>query len=786
MRLTGLVVMWTIIACSPVAARGSGTVPVVPLHYSLVLTPDFGKKILTGEESVELRVSGATSIITLNAVDISFDTVRVVSGSRAQAGVVTGTNDTRTISVKDPVGPGPVTIHINYRAPIRDNCCGFYAVRAANNRYGVLHSAARRVFPSFDDPAMKATFDVSVVADTADQALSNGVVVTDTPGPGAMKHTIRFSRTAKISTYLVTLVVGRFQCHAGSSDGIPIRLCGAATEKRQATFGLQAAEAMLRYYNRYFGTKYPFGKLDIVGLPDIPGAMESAGCILALDAIVFVDPATAPEDALKNTAVSIAHEIGHQWFGNLVTMKSWNEAWLSEGLSTWISYKAVAAWKPAWNVYLNQLGRIAEAMNLDSVSSTPPVRSFETPGPIAYDKSAAVVQMVEGYIGESALRKGLQSYIKRHAYGNARGEDLWREISARSGKPVDQIMASFITQPGIPAVTISRACQNGDTTLTFRQQRYILNRPAGQTAGSERWSIPVCVGSDARRQCHILSKPEERIVLKACEPVFVNTDARGYYRSVYDSTDFLALAAANSGLSAAERVSLINDAWAAVRAERVHVGAFLNVTASMANETAVLPFVSGNLEYLREYIVSDADRDDFDRWGRTTFGQRMRVFQGDNGCDAAVHRELVDKLARSTNARERIDATSRLALCEDPQLIEQTWALVVSGKLSNAEARNLRSSLFLRRAVRPTVWQLLQRDWKEIEKHGLVTAGLFNQDLAQFCDSRSQREITAFFQSVALTSPQKMALDRALNRVAECAVQRDRLQPQLHSWLKNQ
>src|SRR5688572_25177915 len=161
-------------------------------------------------------------------------------------------------------------------------------------------------------------------------------------------------------------------------------------------------------------------------------------------------------------------------------------------------------------------------------------------------------------------------------------------------------MASFITQPGIPAVTISRACENGKPMLTLLQQRYILNRPAGQAAGSERWSIPVCAGSDARRQCRILSKPEERIVLKSCEPVFVNTDARGYYRSIYDSADFLALAAANSGLSAAERVTLINDAWAAVRAERVDVAAFLNVATSMANETAVLPFVSWNLEYLRE------------------------------------------------------------------------------------------------------------------------------------------------------------------------------------------
>jgi hypothetical protein len=314
------------------------------------------------------------------------------------------------------------------------------------------------------------------------------------------------------------------------------------------------------------------------------------------------------------------------------------------------------------------------------------------------------------------------------------------------------------------------------------QQRYTLDRPANQQ--SERWTIPVCIGGDSR-PCRILSKPEEQITLKSCDPVFVNTEARGYYRSIYDPADFRALADGNSRLNAAERVSLMNDAWAAVRAEHLNVAGFLDVAVSLANEPAVLPFVSRNLKYLREYIVSDVDRADFDKWGRGTFGRRMNAFQG-NDCDAAAHSDLVSRLARSTDPKERIDITSRLGLCEEPELVEQNWALVVSGQLSNAEARNLRSSLFSSPGARPILLRLLLRDWKEVDKRGLVTPGLFNQDLAQFCDSNSHREMTAFFPSVTLTGTQRMALDRSLTRIAACAVERDRLQPQMHSWLRNQ
>lgn len=756
-------VVWVIFVCS-LAAYARGAATPAPIRYALVFTPDFEKKTLAGDETIEMQLPAAISSFDLDAEGIAFGAVRVVSAGIEQEAVVSARTDrpVATISTKNPIGPGRATIRIEFRAPIRDTCCGFYAARSGNDRFGVLHSNARRAFPSFDDPAMKAKFDISVVADVADLALSNGAVISDTPGPEPGKHTVRFSTTASISTYLVTLVVGPLRCRSGSSDGIPVRICGAPRDERLAAFALDGAEEMLRFYDRYFGVKYPFGKLDIAGLPDIPGAMESAGCILALDSSVFVDP-NSSEDTLANTAIGpLAHEIGHQWLGDLVTLKSWDEFWLNEGMATWIAYKAAGQWKPNWHVELKELARTNEAMNLDALPSTPPVRSLNPPSAISYDKAAAVLRMVEAYTGEESFRNALRRYVKRYAFGNVRSEDLWNELAATTRKPVDHILADFITQPGVPVVMVHSSC-DGDKSIVRLQQE-------------GHWTIPVCVRNGAQRECRVLGGNEERVVLRTCGPVFANAGANGYYRSVYERKDLLALAGTESFLTAPERISLVNDAWAAVRSSRLDLGDFLTVAKSARNTPAVLPFVNVALAYLSDSIASEADRAALDRWRGVTV----------ETCDSTRHAELVQKLLRSTDAKERMDTTSRLARCDAPDLVEQTWSLLFSGKLTNAEARNLRSSLFLRRAARPIALRLLLRDWKDIEKHGLITAGLFNQDLAQFCDLESRDEIARFFASVAVPPPAKAPLERALDRIGQCAAERERLQPQLHVWLISQ
>ncbi|MGH9160067.1 MAG: M1 family metallopeptidase, partial [Vicinamibacteraceae bacterium] len=521
-----------------------------------------------------------------------------------------------------------------------DKLRGFYLSKANGRKYAVTQmeaTDARRAFPSFDEPAFKAVFEISVMADDGDTVISNGAQISDTPGPEPGKHTVKFAPTQKMSSYLVAMLVGDFVCREGTSDGTALRICSTPDKKALTAFALEAAQQQLAFYNNYYGIKYPFGKLDIIGVPDFAaGAMENAGAITFREQYLLADPQRASLSVKKRIAAILSHEIAHQWFGNLVTMKWWDDIWLNEGFATWMANKPLAAWRPDWHVELDDVEATQRALALDALRSTRAIRTkVETPeeinevfDAIAYEKSAAMLRMIESYVGEEVFRKSVASYLEKYAFANAGAEDFWNEVARVSGKPVDKIMASYVDQPGVPVLSVSSRCQGSTTEVKLRQERFI-GTPGAKPPTPQTWTLPVCLrGADgAGVTCEIMSQADQTLTLPSCsDDVFINPGSHGYYFSQYEPDALAAFASGRAdGLEATERLGLLGDEWWMVRAGRHDIDGFVDLTASLADDpaSAVAEAVADRLSYAGEYLVEERQQPAFQAWIRTTFGPAL-------------------------------------------------------------------------------------------------------------------------------------------------------------------
>jgi puromycin-sensitive aminopeptidase len=620
----------------------------VPENYKLTFTPDFNKNNFAGEEVITIQMLKPSSQIVLNSADIEINQASVVSSGVTQTPTVTFDKEKEmvTFAVGKELQPGPVTLNIRYVGILNDQLRGFYLGKdAQGHKYAVTQleaTDARRAFPCFDEPAYKATFDITVVADKGLIAISNAKMISDVPGPGE-KHTVSFATSQKMSSYLAAIAVGNFEYIEGEVEGIPIRIYSMPGKKELGRFALQATEYSLAYYNRYFGIKYPYGKLDWIALPDFSaGAMENIGFITSREAELQVDEQHVSLAHEKNVAITVTHEIAHQWFGDLVTMSWWDDIWLNEGFATWMEGKPVDAWKPDWHVGLDEVSRgdiltTVGALNIDSLASTRAIHQpVETPGQIqelfdgiAYGKAAAVLRMIETYIGPETFRAGVNEYLKRHAYGNATAEDFWTTLAQVSKKPVDQIMATFVKQPGVPMVSLKAQCTGNSTMVSMKQQRYFYDRAKLDAANDQLWQVPVCLksgpasGSGQRpQQCELLTKREESFTIPGCSAwVLGNAGGTGYYRTAYEPEAVHALAHdAEAVLTPQERLLLLIDTWASVRVGRQPVGDYLTLAEGVKTEpvTAVMALVLGQLNGIGRNIVTDDDRPAYQLWVRNT------------------------------------------------------------------------------------------------------------------------------------------------------------------------
>ncbi|HEY6361709.1 MAG TPA: M1 family metallopeptidase [Vicinamibacterales bacterium] len=851
--------VFLVLTTSAAAQRLSGA--VVPDHYTLWFAPDLQKDTFKGRETIRVQLKVPASSITLHAAEIDFDEVRIEAGGREQPARVTLDEkaETATLTVPEEMPAGPAAIHISYTGILNDKLRGFYRSEANGRKYAVTQmeaTDARRAFPSFDEPIYKATFEISLTIASGDTAISNGAQVSDTPGPEPGTHTLRFARTRKMSTYLVAMIVGDFACREGAADGTPLRICSTPDKRALTGFALESARQQLEYFNAYFGIRYPFDKLDIVAIPDFAaGAMENVGAITFRERLLLVDPERASLGVRKQVASILAHEIAHMWFGNLVTMKWWDDIWLNEGFATWAETKPVAAWRPEWNVHLDEASATQSALGLDALRSTRPIRTkVETPeeinevfDAIAYEKSAAVLRMLEGFVGEEGFRKGVSAYLTKHAFGNAAGEDFWTEMTAVTGRPIDRIMQSFVEQPGAPVVSVRTTCTGTTGEIMLRQERFVA--APGAEGLQQSWTMPVCFkAADGQPRCEVIARREHTVAAPSCNNVFANAKNRGYYFSEYTPDGVRSLSRVAAGLEPVERLGLLGDEWWMVRGGRHDVGVYLDLAASLSNDetAAVTDAIAGRLEFADAYLVRQPERARYEGWVRRRFGPTLRgmgipgdprdpderqsrratliQLLGVAGNDAEMQRRAralaegyiarpaslsgtlapavlrvaalagdamlygqyvaqVHKLAAQPEEYYRF--FNALPWFRDPALIRRTLAFAISPVVRTQDTGTLIANAIARPWSQDSAWEFTKAQWPTLVQKLGTFQGIptIISSLGSMCSTEKAAEVRQFFAKNPVPSSGR-TLRQAIERIETCAALAERQSGPMAAWLR--
>ena len=833
---------------------------VRPEHYTLTLTPDLKAATFSGIETIDVTLAEPVSAITLNSAEIAFQSVSVTANGKQQTATVSldKGKEQATFTVPDKLYAGKATLSITYTGILNNELRGFYLSKTGRRNYAVTQfepTDARRAFPSFDEPAFKASYDVSLVIDSADTAISNSPIAADTPGPAAGKHTLKFLTTPKMSTYLVAFLVGDFQCTAGESDGVVIRVCSTPDKVALTPYGVDVAKYVLHYYNNYFGIPYPLKKLDLIALPDFEaGAMENFGAITYRETDLLLDPKTASVGAKKEVALVIAHEMAHQWFGDLVTMQWWDNLWLNEGFATWMENKPVADLHPEWNI--DQLVAADEdaTLILDAQPTTRAIRAkAETPEEInqmfdgiAYGKASDVLLTVENYLGAETFRKGVHAYLAAHLYGNATAEDFWNAQTAASHKPVDKIMQSLVAQPGAPLLTFGEPASG---KVTVSQKRFFLS-PSIQPNPAQKWTLPVCFKTGAETQkCQVLTPADSTLPVPKAGLFFANAGGKGYYRSAYPPSLYAALVAnVETSLTPTERISLVGDEWAQLRANKAAVGDYLNLMAAIKADpnSEVLRNALGGVNATYERVAATPEEKvAVSAWIRATFAPefarlgapsesdspntrelRSQLFGvlGYYGKDPAVlaqanqiaERYLADpasvdptlgqtalfiaarngnealfdqfqKVAEtSTNPQFQESALRLLAQFEDPVLVQRSLDYAASGKVRNQDAA-IQFALALQvNENRDQAWKYIQANWNKVQAQ-LTTelGGILVGSTGSFCSAADRDGVKQFFSTHKVPAAD-LALKHAIEHIDGCIELRALQEPNLKQWLAAQ
>jgi puromycin-sensitive aminopeptidase len=613
---------------------------VRPVAYRISLAPDLTAFTFAGEETIDVEVSQATSQIVLNAAELEIHEAHVLrEGHRipAQSIATDAEQETATLTFAAPLPTGTIQLVMRFSGILNDKLRGFYrseySLPDGSKRMMATSQFeapdARRAFPCWDEPAHKATFDISLVIPADLTAISNMPIVSDTPQASGTKL-VRFAESPIMSTYLLAIMVGEFESVAGQAEGTQVRVWTTPGKKEQGRFALEVACRLLSFYNTYFGIPYPLPKLDLIAIPDFAaGAMENWGAITYREVALLVDPAHSSAATKQRVAIIIAHEIAHMWFGNLVTMAWWNDLWLNEGFASWIEYKAVDHLFPEWEMWTQFLfADSGPAMSLDGLRNTHPIEAeVKTPhdinelfDAISYSKGAAIIRMLEQFLGEETFRRGLAHYLSSHEYGNARTEDLWDALAHVSGKPVKAIMDTWTKQPGYPYLHVDEEPpQNGHPVLSLVQRRFFLDHdPALDSQDTSLWRIPVGVKSAAADTPHFTMMERREATVRLPTPssagngspwIIVNAGRPGFFRVNYSAEmwDRLRPAIESKALPTADRLGLESDAFALMRAGYLPATQFLALASAYTaeREYPVWSDLAGSLGWLANLLAGE-------------------------------------------------------------------------------------------------------------------------------------------------------------------------------------
>ncbi|HVP67242.1 MAG TPA: M1 family aminopeptidase [Anaeromyxobacteraceae bacterium] len=598
---------------------------VRPVRYQVHLHVDLEARRFSGRARMSLELGRPTAEVALHGagLEVTRSTFRVGGEDRIARTEPLPRAEALLFRLPEALPAGPAELEVEWTGQFSDGLRGLYrAGPLAVTQFEA--SDARRVFPCFDEPGFKAPWAVTLEVPGGAVVLANGRERSRTVrGDRAI---VEFEETPPIPTYLVALAVGPLGSSAEAFAGaVPVRTWSVPEKASLTGFAQEVALAVLPRLEEYFGLPYAFGKLDQVGVPDFEfGAMENAGLVVYREAALLLDPSTAALAVTKRVAEVITHELAHQWFGNWVTMKWWDDLWLNESFATWMAFKIVDGWRPSWRIWLDfDQGRSA-ALHLDALRSTHPIRA-EVKNPedmgeafdlITYEKGGAVLRMLEAWLGESGFREGIRLYMRRFGRGNATAEDLWAALEEATGQPVLELANAWIRQPGYPIVTI----ESSGRELRLSQWRFFADPGAAEHGV---WPVPLLVrfadATGVREERVLLRTPEAGHVLRARGEVrwaYANGGVTGFYRVDHGAGGVRALSRHLGELAPAERAALLSDEWALVRAGVRGPEPFLDVIAALAGEEdrAVLDELVNRLAAIEHRLPGEAARDRFRRF----------------------------------------------------------------------------------------------------------------------------------------------------------------------------
>ncbi|KAF8688813.1 hypothetical protein HU200_042141 [Digitaria exilis] len=598
-------------AGSPNQFRGKAMLPrfAAPRRYDLRLRPDLVACTFTGAAAVTVAVSAPTRFLVLNAADLSVDRASIRFRDLAPKEVVFFADDEILVlgfSNDLPLGEGLLSMKFN--GTLNDQMRGFY--RSKYQYKGKMKNMAvtqfesvdaRRCFPCWDEPAFKAKFKITLEVSSGMVALSNMPIANQTV-TGTIK-TISYQESPLMSTYLVAIVVGLLEYIEGvTPEGTKVRVYTQVGKSSQGKFALDVGVKSLHLYKDYFGTPYPLPKLDMVAIPDFAaGAMENYGLVTFREVALLFDEESSAESSKQSIAITVAHELAHQWFGNLVTLEWWTHLWLNEGFATWMSHLAVDSFFPQWNIWTQFLDDTTAGLKLDSLEESHPIEVEihhasevdEIFDAISYDKGASVIRMLQNYLGAERFQKALASYIRKFAYSNAKTEDLWAVLEEKSGEPVKNLMTTWTKQQGYPVIN---AKLNGNY-LELEQAQFLLDG----SSGSGMWIVPITAGCgsyDMQKKFLLKGKSDRldiRNITSQCSNqekggkfwIKLNINQTGFYRVQYD--DKLAAALQNAlqfkKLSVMDRIGIVEDSHALSMACKQTLTSLLRLLYTYREET---------------------------------------------------------------------------------------------------------------------------------------------------------------------------------------------------------